>query len=60
MNWSLSEVAGMLGDAAKAGYTIAKDATVKAVETVQDPEFQQKVKQGMVSVVETTKEVAAI
>lgn len=47
----------MVGDAAKTGFNAAKEITVKTVETVQDPEFQMKVKAGISTAVDATKKV---
>lgn len=58
--WSFGNIASIVSSAAKTGYAVAKDATIKAVETVQDPEFQMKVKEGAKTALETTKEVKVI
>ncbi len=50
----------LVGDAAKTGFNVAKDLTVKTVETVQDPEFQMKVKAGISNAVDATKKVGPL
>lgn len=55
--WSLGSIMSSVGEAAKTGFNAAKDLTVKGIETVQDPEFQMKVKSGVTTAVDYTKKV---
>lgn len=58
--WSFGSIMSKVGDAAVTGFTAAKDLTVKGIETVQDPEFQMKVKAGVSTAVDATKKVILI
>lgn len=46
-----------LGAVAKEGYNVTKDLAVKGVQKVQEPEFQQSVKNAVSGAIETTKAV---